>query len=121
MLAAPDAYACANCPQNHPKRDKHCQKLIDRMLMISMGVRGLVRRCVTGPVVEAGAIDDSATLAELGAPDERDLLELRLAMFGQFHEVFGPGEIGCHVTIGELTRLVEARLAQRASGAREVP
>ena len=88
---------------------------------VGTALRGLVRRYITGPVVEAGAIDDSATLAELGAPDERDLLDLRLALFGRFQEVFGADEIGRHVTIGELTRLVEARLAQRASGAREVP
>ena len=44
---------------------------------VGKAVRGLVRRYITGPVMGAGAIDDSATLAVLGAPDERDLIELR--------------------------------------------
>jgi hypothetical protein len=87
---------------------------------VGTAVRGLVRRYVTGPLIEAAAIDDGATLDELGAPDERDLLELRLALFGRFHELFGPAELGCFITVGELTRLVEARLARRESAAREV-
>ena len=44
---------------------------------VGMAARGLVRCYITGPAMEAGAIDYSATLAELGAPDERDLIELR--------------------------------------------
>lgn len=87
---------------------------------VGTALRGLVRRYITGPVVESAAIDDSATLAELGAHDDRDYRELREALFGRFDEVFTPAEIGTEITIGELTRLIEAKLARRAQGAREV-